>query len=45
MSLISVETTVPGGWVVVAGGWVAVWLDQVDIRLASASVEVEVELS
>ena len=34
-----VESTVPGGW------WVGGWLDQVEIRLTSASVEVEVELS
>ena len=33
-----VESTVPGGWV-------AGWLDQMEIRLTSASVEVEVELS
>ena len=38
-----VESTVPGGWWV--GGWVGGWLDQMEIRLTSASVEVEVELS
>ena len=37
-----VESTVPGGWV---GGWLGGWLDQMEIRLTSASVEVEVELS
>ena len=35
MSLTTLETTVPDGWVV--GGW----LDQVEIRLTSALVEVE----
>ena len=39
-----VESTVPGGWVV-GGLWVGWWLDQIEIRLTSASVEVEVELS
>ena len=44
------KTTVLGGWpggrvAGGVGGWVGGWLDQMEIRLTSASVEVEVELS
>ena len=39
ISLQDAESSVPDGRV---GGWVAGWLDQLEIRLNSASVEVEV---
>ena len=40
ISLQDAESSVPDGRV---GGWVAGWLDQLEIRLNSASVEVEVK--
>ena len=36
------ETTFPGGW---PAGWVGGWLEKLELRLNSALVEVEVELS
>ena len=40
ISLQDAESSVPDGRV---GGWVGGWLDQLEIRLNSASVEVEVK--